>query len=233
MSQENILVDKSGRARLSDSGLAGVASLNCMETSTLGLEGAYRWMAPELFGVVENGSKPRAPTPQTDIFAFGMVAIEVIVSYYPNSSPLTCHIQVFTGQVPFPDDSPLMVMKKVMDGERPPQPRIMSGFGLSKELWAAVQSSWAPEVANRHSVSAFVSLLERATPDICSLRALTKFDANSGDHNKKLRNLLGCGDNALLGMREEDSLILIEVFDQVGFTVLCLLPLPNSDMLWF
>ena len=37
-------------------------------------------MAPELLDIEQNANKPHAPTPQSDVFALGMVAIEVIRS---------------------------------------------------------------------------------------------------------------------------------------------------------
>jgi len=84
--QDNILVDESGYARLNDFGFTNIVSLNCTQTR---LEGSHRWMAPELFGVGQNTGKPRVPTPRSDVFALGMVTLEVkfslsLVSNNPN-----------------------------------------------------------------------------------------------------------------------------------------------------
>ncbi|KAF9780742.1 hypothetical protein BJ322DRAFT_279145 [Thelephora terrestris] len=190
----NVLVDKSGFARLNDFGLASIFSPK--------FEDSYRWMAPELFGVEENESKSGTPTPESDVFALGMVAVEV-----------------FTGQVPFPDDSPLMAMKKIVEGEQPLQPPKRQRLGLSYELWALIQSSWSPEVDDRPSVSTFVSFLEGANPDIALLGELMGLDVESEEHISKLERLFRHGEESLAGMREDESLILIEVFDRVHFTV--------------
>ena len=69
---------------------------------------------------------------------------------------------------------------------------------------------------------------------ICpSSTELTKFNANSEEHVQELRCMFGHTDNTLLGMREEETLIVIEVFDRVDL----LLPafhLSNvSDIVWF
>ncbi|KAF9789359.1 kinase-like domain-containing protein [Thelephora terrestris] len=195
----NILVDKSGRARINDFGLTIIASLNCTETSASS-GGTYRWMAPELLGLEQNPNKRCLPTPQSDAFALGMVAIEV-----------------FTGQVPFPElTRPFAVTKKLVDGERPPRPPKASKLGLSNELWAAVQSLWAQEPGDRPPLDTFVDLLERVNPDMGLLEELKEFDANSDEHIAKLDYMLQYGDNALFGMREDESLVLIELFDRVG-----------------
>ncbi|KAF9789355.1 kinase-like domain-containing protein [Thelephora terrestris] len=194
----NILVDKSGRARINDFGLTIIASLNCTETSASS-GGTYRWMAPELLGLEQNPNKRCLPTPQSDAFALGMVAIEV-----------------FTGQVPFPElTRPFAVTIKLVDGERPPRPPKASRLGLSNELWAAVQSLWAHEPGDRPPLITFVDLLKRFNPDMGLLEELKEFDANSDKHIEKLNNILHYGDNALFGMREDESLVLIELFDRV------------------
>lgn len=79
-SQDNILVDKSGCARLNDFGFTAVASLNCTETSASGFKGSHRWMAPELFrtgGEEQSGLSTNA----SDVFALGMVTFEVSDPY--------------------------------------------------------------------------------------------------------------------------------------------------------
>ena len=116
----------------------------------------------------------------------------------------------------------MSVMKKTMDGERPSRPQKTTRLGLSDELWAVVQSSLAFKAEDRPPVSAFVDLLERAIPDMVMLEELTQFDANSDQHVEDLRYVFGYGDNTLLGMRESETLVLIEVFDRVSpFAVSC------------
>ena len=105
---------------------------------------------------------------------------------------------------------------KIVGGKRPSRPPTGTELGLSDELWGIIQASWVQEVEKRPSVSAFVDFLEKATPDIAALKELTGFDANSQGDIKKLRRVFEYGDNTLLGMREKESLIVIEVFDQVS-----------------
>ena len=74
----------------------------------------------------------------------------------------------------------------------------------------------------------FVAFLEKATPDMAMLKELTEFDANSEDDIQKLHNMFEYGDNTLFGMREDKALVVIEVFDRVGFLVW-----PSVPVLWF
>ena len=138
--------------------------------------------------------------------------------------------QVFTGQLPFPENKAQgVVMKKIIVGERPPRPSGEKELGLSDELWELVRSSLVQEVEKRPSVSEFVDFLEKATPDIAVLKILTEFDASSDEHTQKIHRIFGYRDNTLFGMREEETLILIEVFDQVTASLLQNIP----DFVWY
>ena len=44
-------------------------------------------MAPEILGIEQIAAKPRTPTPQSDVFALGMVAIEVIAFVLSDARP--------------------------------------------------------------------------------------------------------------------------------------------------
>ena len=119
--------------------------------------------------------------------------------------------------MPFPENKSLVVvMKRIIDGKQPPRPRNGKKLGLSDEFWEVIRSSLAHEVEKRPSAPTFVYFLEKATPDIAVLKELTEFDMNSEEHIQKLRHMLELEDNTLMGMREEETLALVEVFDQVS-----------------
>ena len=107
-------------------------------------------------------------------------------------------------------------MKKIIDGERPLRPTKGKKLGLSDELWEIIQSSLAHRVEERPSVPKFVDFLKKATPDIAMLEELAEFDANSEEHIGKLYRMFEYRDNTLLGMRENETLVVIEVFDRVS-----------------
>ena len=134
--------------------------------------------------------------------------------------------QIFTGQVPFAEyKASAMVMKNIIDGERPQRPPKGKKPGPSDEFWEIIRSSLAHVVEERPPVETFVKFLEKATPNMAALKELTEFDANSEGEIQKLRNLFEYGDNALFGMREDETLVAIEIFDRVGFLVRHLAPL--------
>ena len=134
---------------------------------------------------------------------------------------------MFTGREPFPGNTESSVTRKIANGKRPSRPRNVQKLRISDELWAGIKSLWAHEAVDRPPLSTFVGLLERANPDITLLEELMEFDVGSEDHIKMLRSVFDYGENELLGMREYESLILIEVFDRVGFTVLPAIDLPQ------
>jgi len=69
-SQSNILVDATGRARITDFGQTMFAqSLDTMQSASRH-GNTTRWAAPEVLG-------GQPPTKETDIFSFAMVMIEV------------------------------------------------------------------------------------------------------------------------------------------------------------
>lgn len=121
-----------------------------------------------------------------------------------------------------------------MMGKQLQRPLIGEEFGLSDELWELVQSSLAHEMKERPSVLAFVEFLEEATPNTAVLKKLAKFDVNSEDNIQKLRHIFEYKDNTLFGMREEETLALIEVFDGVNPSFNTFPYLSNtSHFVWF
>ena len=121
-------------------------------------------------------------------------------------------------------------MKRIIGGERPSRPPEGRELGLSDDLWELIQSSLAHEAKKRPSVSTFVHFLEEATPNIPALRELIDFDANSEEHIQKLRYMFAYGNNTLLGMRENETLVVIEIFDHVSLLAHCRFTSTNS--LW-
>ena len=118
-------------------------------------------------------------------------------------------------------------MRRIIDGERPPRPPKGGKLGLSDELWEIIRSSLTHE-EERPSVSTFVDHLEKATPDIAMLKGLANFDANSEDDVQELRHIFEYGDNTLLGMRGNETLVVIEVLDQVDLVHRLLAPPERS-----
>ena len=194
-------------------------------------------MAPELIKTNDE-EKSGLSTNVSDVFALGMVTFEVSNVhcgrlFHGLETPSCTSLQIFTGEVPFPEyRASAMVMRKIMDGDRPQRPSKGKKYGLSDDLWEIIQSSLAHRAEERPHVGTFVEFLEKAIPNMDMLKELTKFDANSEDDIRKLCKMFEYGDNALSGMREDEALVVIEVFDRVGSLVIARSLSLGSDFPW-
>ncbi|KAF9779332.1 kinase-like domain-containing protein [Thelephora terrestris] len=130
----NILVDDDGHACLTDFGFASIVrGLSSIFVSKV--EGyTARWAAPE---VLWSGGKI---TREADLFAFGMVAVEVFTGDYPFGRKL-------------PDG---IATTKVMDGERPERPQ---DPGLTDSLWNMTRDCWQQDPAHRPAITKVVGIL--------------------------------------------------------------------------
>ncbi|KAF9779338.1 kinase-like domain-containing protein [Thelephora terrestris] len=129
----NILVDHSGHACVTDFGFASVVrGLNSVLISEV--QGyTARWAAPE---VLRNGDRN---TQEADIFAYGMVVVEV-----------------FTGKCPFSEFTANVTISKIMDGERPDRPQ---DSGLTDPVWDLACTCWHPELTRRPTITKLVGII--------------------------------------------------------------------------
>jgi serine/threonine protein kinase len=141
----NILIDKTGRARLADFGLLTIISdtTNFTASSSALKGGTTRWMSPELlhpehFGL--NDGQP--PTKESDCYALGMVIYEVL-----------------SGEVPFAQIKEVIVMWKVICGERPRRPGGVEGRWFTDDLWDMLGLCWEAQTKSRPSIEAVLEYL--------------------------------------------------------------------------
>ena len=146
----NILIDKDGHACLADFGFLAIISdpANPTVSSSYTMGGTVRWMSPELLASDQSGPKSDRPTKQSDCYAFGMVIYEVL-----------------SGRVPFSKLKHYIVIRKVMDGERPERPKGAEGAWFADELWRMVTRCWATQPESRPSVVEVLECLERVRRD--------------------------------------------------------------------
>ncbi|EIN03641.1 kinase-like protein [Punctularia strigosozonata HHB-11173 SS5] len=140
----NLLVDGSGRARLSDFGLATTALSTTSIALTAGSSanwGTVLYMAPELLDL---SVKSKTLTKESDVYAFGMTAWEI-----------------FEGTQPFPDIQNIYeVLHNVVQGKRPSRPVRAEELGLDSFIWAtAIESCWETEPSRRPQISEVIEWL--------------------------------------------------------------------------
>ncbi|KAF9789158.1 kinase-like domain-containing protein [Thelephora terrestris] len=130
----NILVDAVGNPRIVDFGLATIArDSKSLETTNDHQATTLRFTAPELL-------QARAPhSNESDIFAFGMVVIEV-----------------FTGKVPFSKFISYAAMANIMNGVRPERPLHP---GLTDDLWTLTRKCWEENPQDRPQIDSVVTHL--------------------------------------------------------------------------
>jgi len=144
----NILIDQDGRARLADFGLLIIVSDSTYHTSssTPGGAGTTRWMSPELLDPVRFGCEDGRATKESDCYALGMVILEVL-----------------SGKPPFSGDGGLIVMRKVIEGERPGRPEGKEGVWFTNDLWEILEQCWLPQLERRPAIEAIFQCLERGS----------------------------------------------------------------------
>jgi serine/threonine protein kinase len=146
----NILIDQDGHARLADFGLLTIISdsTNPTVSSYSANGGTTRWMSPELLEAHQLGAKDSRPTKESDCYALGMVIYEVL-----------------SGQVPFAPYKDFIVMRKVIEGERPERLGGVKGVWFVGELWKTLEMCWAAQPESRPSIQAVFECLEQVPGD--------------------------------------------------------------------
>jgi len=144
----NILIDQDGRARLADFGLLIIVSDSTYHTSssTPKSAGTTRWMSPELLDPDRFGPKDGRATKKSDCYALGMVILEVL-----------------SGKPPFSGYSGLVVMRKVIEGERPGRPEGKEEVWFTDDLWEILEQCWLPQAERRPAIEAILECLQRGS----------------------------------------------------------------------
>lgn len=124
--------------------------------------GTLTFMSPELLLPSAFGIKNPVPTPQADIYAFGLVILQVCSKYY-GFLLVAYTVQVLTGELPFRGIRTTELGFSVLQGLRPDRPANSSAIGLSDSLWSVVQHCWDRNMNFRPKVAEVVTHLEKAT----------------------------------------------------------------------
>jgi len=134
---------------------------------------AVAWTAPE---ILEGADKI---TRGVDVFAFGMVVIEV--GPHPRHpwywrcvcvgglSDIRMLPKVFVGKHLFSELTTPVVISRIVDGERPVRPQGAQELGLTDSMWEIAVHCWRKDPAQRPTVARVVELLRE--PLLSSLEA--------------------------------------------------------------
>lgn len=118
-------------------------------------------MSPELLDPDRFGSRDGRPRKESDCYALGMVIFEVL-----------------SGQAPFKDYRDFVVMRKVLEGERPERPK---EAWFTDEVWGILERCWAPDTQDRPRVKDVFQCLEEASPSWTTFLHLVSSTTNSSD----------------------------------------------------
>jgi len=103
-------------------------------------------MSPELLHPDQFGLKDSRPTKESDCYALGMVTYEVL-----------------SGKTPFAASANFVVMRKIIDGERPERPEGVQGLWFTDDLWEILNRCWEALSKSRPSIGAVFECLEQVS----------------------------------------------------------------------
>ena len=120
-----------------------------------------RFMPPELLVPSKFGMKDLVPTPEADVYAFGLVIFQVC-KQGRNHRLFSYFIQVLTGEIPFRGVRQTELGYAVAMGKRPDKPANAAAIGFSNSLRNFVQRCWDGDMNMRPKVTEVVTYLEKA-----------------------------------------------------------------------
>jgi len=105
------------------------------------------WTSPELLVPEQFGLKESRPTKASDCYALGMMVYEVL-----------------SGQIPFDQHPPVIVVFRILEGERPERPQGAQGAPFTDDIWAILELCWKHEPSDRIGAKAVLWGLEGNSP---------------------------------------------------------------------
>jgi len=101
-------------------------------------------MSPELLDPERFGFENSRPTNESDCYALGMVILEVL-----------------TSRAPFANYKDFIVIRKVVEGERPRRPQGSEAVWFTDDLWGTLEQCWSSQPKLRPTVDAVLECLEQ------------------------------------------------------------------------
>ncbi|KAG8912205.1 hypothetical protein FRC02_006110 [Tulasnella sp. 418] len=136
----NILVDDEGHPRITDFGLSRIVEEGHTGwTTSTGVSGTHRWMAPEL--MLQERSRP---TTTADIYSMTLLVLEI-----------------YTGKIPFAhlDNMPFFL---AIVAQKSPERSHYSPFNPPEEIWQIWEAGWSFEPSQRPTAEDLKHMFEVA-----------------------------------------------------------------------
>jgi len=105
-----------------------------------------RWMSPELLDPDRFGLGDGRPTKHSDCYALGMVILEVL-----------------SGRPPFSNYNNFIVMRKIVEGERPGKPQGGEEVWFTDDLWGVLEQCWSPQPEGRPTIDTVLQYLKQGS----------------------------------------------------------------------
>ena len=141
------MIDDNGRAVIA--GLSMITPVSNQSTflSSCIDTGTVRWMSPELLNPEKFDLSRSQQTKESDCYALGMVAYEIL-----------------SGRAPFGTNGPFTILRKVLDGEHPERPQGEAGEPFTDDIWKVLDCCWETQPRKRSSAKDMLWCLEGNSP---------------------------------------------------------------------
>ena len=147
--KHNIMIDDDGCAVVAGFGLITLVPGQSTFLSSCMDAGAVQWMSPELLNPEKFGLSGIQQTKESDCYALGMVAYEIL-----------------SGCAPFGTNGHFAILRKVVDGEHPERPQGDAGKLFTDEIWSMLDCCWEAEPRVRASARDMLRCLEGNSPTV-------------------------------------------------------------------
>lgn len=122
-------------------------------------------MPPEQHTPSKFGLTNAVPTKEGDVYAFGLVILQVFALFSHHLLVFPEFRQVLTGEQPFRDIKPVELPYHISQGVRPEKPADAEAIGISDSLWELIQKCWDGERKRRPQIQEVVAGVGDAAAD--------------------------------------------------------------------
>ena len=170
--KRNIMIDDDGRAVIAGFSLITLFPSQSTFLSSCMDAGTVRWMSPELLIPEKFGLSRRQQTKESDCYALGMVAYEIL-----------------SGCAPFGMNGPFVVLRKILDAKHPERPRGEPGVLFTDDIWNMLGRCWNTKPRERASAKDMLRCLEGNSPTV-------EGDGDAASSDSLYNELDGVGDDS-------------------------------------